>query len=72
MFARIRRSLKPKRLVFVSAALGPLVEQFGRADLGCELIVDGSEPFALDDPEPEAAEASVERLREVLSVAAGR
>jgi hypothetical protein len=32
---RIRRSLKPKRVLFVSADLAPLAEQLLRTDLGC-------------------------------------
>jgi hypothetical protein len=72
LFTRIRRSLKPRRLIFISAALAPFIERFGAAKLECELMLDGNRPFALDDPEPQAAVTSVARLREVLAVAANR
>lgn len=72
LFTRIRRSLKPKRLVFISVALAPLVERFAAANLECELIVDGDRPFAVDDPEAQRAGASVARLRDVLAIPATR
>ena len=36
--ARIRRSLKPKRLLLLSAELLPLVDQFHNTTLGCPIL----------------------------------
>jgi hypothetical protein len=59
ILARIRRSLKPKRLIPISSLLEELVPKIG--DLGCVIALDGNKPFALDGPE-----ASWARLRQVL------
>jgi hypothetical protein len=48
VFARIRRSLKPKRLMLTSRLLSPLVEKFAAANLGCTLLLDEGQPFSLD------------------------
>jgi hypothetical protein len=65
--ARIRRSLKPKRLVPISRSLETLVIGNGEPiDLGCVLVLDGQRPLALDDPAPGKASAS---LRKVLAEA---
>jgi len=72
LFTRIRRSLKPRRLIFISAALAPFIEQFAAAKLECELILDSERPFALDALEPQTAVASVARLRDVLAAPANR
>jgi hypothetical protein len=47
---RIRRSLKPKRVVLISPALAPFMERFSPGELGCAVTLDGDLPFALDDP----------------------
>lgn len=49
--ARIRRSLKPKRVALISGLLEPLVEPLGKTDLGCPIVLDGGKPFGLDDVE---------------------
>ncbi len=64
---RIRRSLKPKRVVLISEALAPLTARFSDVDLGCPLLLDGGKPFALDSAE--IAEP-VEHLRQALGLAA--
>ena len=64
--ARIRRSLKPKRVALISSALDPLIRQIESANLGCPLVLDRGKAFALDT-EPQAAKL---RLREALTVAA--
>jgi len=46
--ARIRRSLKPKRVVLISEGLSSLVGRLASADLGCPVVLDGDQPFALD------------------------
>jgi hypothetical protein len=43
--ARIRRSLKPKRVVLVAAELAGFAEEFRRANLECAVLVDGGGVF---------------------------
>jgi hypothetical protein len=62
---RIRRSLKPKRVVLISRLLEPLVERFARADLGCRITLDGGKPFGLDD---HAFGRAVVALSQILSL----
>ena len=64
---RIRRSLKPKRVVLISEAMAPLASRFSEADLGCALILDDGKPFALD---PADASRAVHHFRQVLGLAA--
>ena len=45
---RIRRSLKPKRVVLVSQAIEPIVEAMQSLDLGCPILLDSSKPYILD------------------------
>src|SRR5467141_69398 len=45
---RIRRSLKPKRVVPISRALETILEKFVALPLGCPLVLDDGKPFALD------------------------
>jgi hypothetical protein len=61
---RIRRSLKPKRVMAVTEALTPVVEDILMLDLGCPLLLDDGKPFRLKNC---AGENVVERLREVLA-----
>jgi hypothetical protein len=72
LFTRIRRSLKPKRLVFVSGSLTPLIERFASAQLNCELVLDDGRAFALDHSSPAEATAAIARVQDVLSVPASR
>jgi hypothetical protein len=44
-FTRIRRSIKPKRLVLLGSALDAFVENFRREELGCSLILDADRTF---------------------------
>ena len=64
--ARIRRSLKPKRVAPISALLDPLVSRLESASLGCALLLDGGKAFALEV----ASSGAVARLRETLGFAA--
>jgi hypothetical protein len=64
---RIRRSLKPKRVVLISQALAPLAARLSEAELGCPLILDDGKPFALDSAD---ASRAVNHLRQVLGLAA--
>jgi len=64
---RIRRSLKPKRVVLISEALAALVDRFSQAELGCPLILDAGKSFALDTAD---ASLAVNHLRQGLGMAA--
>jgi hypothetical protein len=67
LLARIRRSLKPKRIVLISRLLEPLLASMREADTGCLVILDDGKAFALDGTGPEDAAA---RLRQILAAAA--
>jgi hypothetical protein len=63
VLTRIRRSLKPKRLVLISGALENLQKKIAAAELGCAILLDGEKPFVLD-----AGDAGVAaRLHEALA-----
>ena len=72
LFTRIRRSLKPKRLAFISGSLTPLVEHFASAQLNCELVLDDGRAFALDHSNPAEVTAAIARFQDVLAVPASR
>ena len=72
IFTRIRRSLKPKRLAFISGSLTPLVEHFASTQLNCELVVDDGRAFALDHSNPVEVTAAIARFQDVLAVPASR
>ncbi len=57
---RLRGSLRPKRIVLLSAALEPILDDLKRAECGGELVLDGEKPFALND------NGSVSRLTSAL------
>jgi hypothetical protein len=65
LVARIRRSLRPKRLVPISAALAPLVASLQATDLACPIVLDNGKAFALDDDE--VPDRTIERLRKALA-----
>ena len=65
---RIRRSLKPKRVVLISRALGPILEKILALELGCPVVMDNGKLFEFDGPAPTN---TVARLREVLAGRAG-
>jgi hypothetical protein len=71
--ARVRRSLRPKRLVPISRLLEPLLGNLESINLGCPIVLDGNQPFALDLDIGEDAEGAlditVERLRQALAAA---
>jgi hypothetical protein len=64
--ARIRRSLRPKRIALISKMLDPMIETLQKAELGCPLVLDGGGAFDLGGPSKEA----FARLRELLQAAA--
>jgi hypothetical protein len=61
---RIRRSLKPKRVMAVTEALASVVQDVTMLDLGCPVLLDRGKPFGLANI---AGEKSIERLREALA-----
>jgi hypothetical protein len=72
LFTRIRRSLKPKRIVPISGALAPLLQDFANAQLGCELLLEDGHPFALDSTDSTAAKQSLSDLQGILSAPTAR
>jgi hypothetical protein len=62
---RVRRSLKPKRVVLITRAFEPLLENFLSLQLGCPVMLDGGRPFDLEDSDVEKAAL---RLREALAI----
>ena len=66
--ARIRRSLKPKRVMLVTKLLEPIVDTLVALPLGCPIVLDNGKPFELDGLEQEKA---VGRLREALGAHPG-
>jgi hypothetical protein len=72
LFTRIRRSLEPKRLAFISESLTPLIERFASAQLNCELVLDDGRAFALDNSNPAEVKAAITCFQDVLAVPASR
>lgn len=62
--SRIRRSLKPKRVMLVTELLGPVVEDIASLNLGCPMLLNDGKPFALDAT-VDSAQAST--FRELLA-----
>jgi hypothetical protein len=61
--ARVRRSLRPKRVVLISRELACVARELLLQDVGCPVVLDGDRPFATADA------ASIERLRQALTAA---
>lgn len=61
--SRIRRSLKPKRVMLVTEMPPEVVQNILALDLGCEVILNDGRPFALA---PSVNEAEIARFRAVL------
>jgi len=64
MATRIRRSLKPKRVVAITPELALVLEDILAMDLGCPVLLDNGKPFRLEGRERENGAA---RLREALA-----
>lgn len=64
---RIRRSLKPKRVVLISELLTPLAARLSSAELGCSLVLDDGKPFGLDSADIPGA---ISHLRQALGLSA--
>ncbi|HZV89732.1 MAG TPA: hypothetical protein VFF95_19440 [Candidatus Binatus sp.] len=67
LMTRIRRSLKPKRVVLISGLLTPLAARLSNAELGCPVILDGGRPFGLDSSDLSGAS---QILRQALGLTA--
>ncbi len=63
---RIRRSLKPKRVMAVTEDLTPIVEDILALDLGCPVMLDQGKPFRLESGTGE--NSALWRLRESLAI----
>jgi hypothetical protein len=48
LLARIRRSLRPKRLVPISSLLEPLLGSISESELKCGVVLNGGKAFALE------------------------
>jgi len=66
VLTRIRRSLKPKRIVLISGALGEWKEKIISAQPGCTVVLDEGKPFALESSD---AKRIAERLRNAVAAA---
>ena len=65
VLARIRRSLKPKRLAPISKWLEQFLPALTYRELPCVILLDREKPFALDG---DAASEAVGRLRDVCAM----
>ncbi len=65
---RIRRSLKPKRVMAVTEGLAPVVEDILALDLSCPVVLDHGKPFRLDGG---TGGSGGMRLREAIAISAG-
>src|SRR5437899_11734004 len=61
---RVRRSLKPKRVMAVTEALTAVLDDILAMDLGCPVLLDHGKPFLL---ESRTGENPVTRLQEALA-----
>ena len=61
--SRIRRSLKPKRVILVTEMLSPVVQDMLSMDLGCPVVLNDGKPFAIGAT---AGHAEISRFRAVL------
>jgi hypothetical protein len=64
---RIRRSLRPKRVVLISQELEPILERILSLKLSCPIVLDKGKPFQLDSS---MSGDAVTRLRDSLSAPA--
>lgn len=64
LFTRVRRSLKPRRVVIVSSILEPLTGRFVEGNLGCPVLLDHGKPFGMEGVDPGPASG---RLRAALA-----
>ena len=65
--SRIRRSLKPKRVILVTEPLEPVVHHILALDLGCPVVLNNGKPFVLGAT---GNDSGLSQFREKLSGAA--
>ncbi len=63
--ARIRRSLKPKRLLLISSELQPFVDHFHSAGLGCQVLPPPGTTFL---PSQSPSETDLQAFRAALAI----
>ena len=63
--SRIRRSLKPKRVALLGAAMETFARKWMNGELGCPLLLDEGKPYS---PEGASSQASVAHLRAALQM----
>jgi hypothetical protein len=63
--ARIRRSLKPKRVLLLSADLQPYAAKFHEADLPCPVLPESTGTFLVS---PEPTDADLQSFRAALAI----
>ena len=63
---RMRRSLKPKRVMAITEELTPIVEDILAIDLGCPVILDHGKPFRLENGA--RGDSALWRFRESLAI----
>jgi hypothetical protein len=61
---RIRRSLRPKRVVLISRALEPILDKFLALELGCPIVLDQGKTFEFAGAR---RDSTIVRLREALA-----
>lgn len=66
--SRIRRSLKPKRVILVTEVPDQVVQDMLSLNLGCPMILDDGKPFQFS---PSGEETTFSRFRELLAVEGG-
>jgi hypothetical protein len=66
VLTRIRRSLKPKRIVLISGTLGEWTEKIINAQSGSAVLLDEGKPFALESSDAKRIAA---RLRNAVTAA---
>jgi hypothetical protein len=64
--ARIRRSLKPRRVILITEAIRPVVQDIGALDLGCPVILNNGKPFEFSTA---ADEREILQFRKALAAA---
>lgn len=65
--SRVRRSLKPRRVILVTDALEPIVQNILSLDLGCPVVLNNGKPFAFG---ASRNDSDFSQFREKLSGAA--
>jgi hypothetical protein len=66
LLARVRRSLRPRRVVPISSFLEPLLGSLTGHELACAVVLDSGKPFAFDGA---GADQVAVRLRQALTAA---